>query len=314
MRINKRVNRKDVVDFYIMNKERFTQKDVAGFYKVSLRSFTRWYANYHLLNYNYRQKRMSKIKINIKKTIESIITSNPFTRLIDIKYDIKKIHNLDVSLSSISYILRELKYTYKRARIRVRDYNKLTKDYKTFKDTMGTIPIGKIISIDESGFNRQMYPIYGRCKSGKKLEHYISKKTSSENYSLLMAISSQNILKSDIIKGSINAILFNNFICELNKSYQNCYFLMDNARIHHNKELMKIMKNSTNKIIYNIPYSPEFNPIEHCFSEIKQTFRRINNGKDTNIIQIIIQSINMLHRPNLLKYYIKSLVTDLQNY
>ena len=51
---------------------------------------------------------------------------------------------------------------------------------------------------------------------------------------------------------------------------KNKVYLMDNARIHHNKEL----KSKVNNILYNIPYSPETNPIEMLFSELKSKLRK----------------------------------------
>ena len=44
---------------------------------------------------------------------------------------------------------------------------------------------------------------------------------------------------------------------------------MDNAAIHHNKKLADNLSNG-NKIIYNAPYSPQYNPIEMLFSKIKR--------------------------------------------
>ncbi len=40
---------------------------------------------------------------------------------------------------------------------------------------------------------------------------------------------------------------------------------MDNARIRHNKILKEYMMNNNINSIYNIPYSPEYNPIEKIF-------------------------------------------------
>ncbi|AYV83338.1 MAG: hypothetical protein Hyperionvirus6_19 [Hyperionvirus sp.] len=42
---------------------------------------------------------------------------------------------------------------------------------------------------------------------------------------------------------------------------------MDNARIHHYTKLKEYLGNNDmqDKIIYNVPYHPEYNPIEYIF-------------------------------------------------
>ena len=54
---------------------------------------------------------------------------------------------------------------------------------------------------------------------------------------------------------------------------------MDNARIHHNKILKEYMMNNNINSIYNILYSPKYNPIKKIFNTLKTTIRnnKINN-------------------------------------
>jgi hypothetical protein len=51
---------------------------------------------------------------------------------------------------------------------------------------------------------------------------------------------------------------------------------MDNVSFHHNKELIKIIKDSGNRIMYIPPYSPNHNPIENLFSVIKDTYYKLD--------------------------------------
>ena len=49
-------------------------------------------------------------------------------------------------------------------------------------------------------------------------------------------------------------------------------YFMDNASIHCGKEVMKYIENNSINVIYGIPYSPELNPIELFFFDIKKKF------------------------------------------
>ncbi|AYV84901.1 MAG: transposase [Hyperionvirus sp.] len=58
---------------------------------------------------------------------------------------------------------------------------------------------------------------------------------------------------------------------------KNGSILMDNARIHHYKKFKQSLRDKglENKIIYNVPYHPQYNPIEYVFNVIK---KKINSS------------------------------------
>jgi len=43
----------------------------------------------------------------------------------------------------------------------------------------------------------------------------------------------------------------------------------DNARIHHYKKFTTYVNSIKRKVIYNVPYTPIFNPIEYVFNSLK---------------------------------------------
>ena len=53
--------------------------------------------------------------------------------------------------------------------------------------------------------------------------------------------------------------------------------VMDNARIHHGDEILELADRYGVRIEYLPPYSPDLNPIEEAFSQIKSFIRRNND-------------------------------------
>ena len=55
------------------------------------------------------------------------------------------------------------------------------------------------------------------------------------------------------------------------KSYpaKHSVLVMDNARIHHNDDLVAAVEEIGGRVLYLPPYSPDFNPIETAFSVLK---------------------------------------------
>jgi hypothetical protein len=54
---------------------------------------------------------------------------------------------------------------------------------------------------------------------------------------------------------------------------KNSIVVIDNARIHHCVEFMDMVERTGAKVIFLPPYSPDYNPIELCFAQIKRFCR-----------------------------------------
>jgi putative transposase len=179
---------------------------------------------------------------------------------------------------------------------------------KIFKNKIKNISLDDIISIDESSFDSHLGSNKGWSKKGdKKILIRTNKKI---RYSVICSISNKKVFLTKLIKGSCNGKIFLNYIKELiNKlpKKRTRYLLIDNAKIHHYGELKKFVNSKNNiEIIYNVPYMPEYNPIERVFSEAKNNFNKLNTN-DKNFYANIQKSFNMIKKDNLRKYFIKSL-------
>src|ERR1700722_813684 len=50
---------------------------------------------------------------------------------------------------------------------------------------------------------------------------------------------------------------------------KNSILIMDNAKIHHDEEMVNLIERIGCKILFLPPYSPDYNPIKLAFSTIK---------------------------------------------
>lgn len=168
--------------------------------------------------------------------------------------------------------------------------------------------MNQIISIDETSIDTHIEHNYGWSKSGKRI--IITKSNTRIRYTIITATGYDSILHYKIIKGSCNGETFVTFIKELINKLSRAIewnIIIDNARIHHYCKFKKyIAKIDNTKIIYNIPYSPETNPIEKVFNDVKKYLkdRRINN---LNIIKEIIKSFSTIKKQNINEYFNNSI-------
>jgi len=139
---------------------------------------------------------------------------------------------------------------------------------------------------------------------GKKIYRRTYNKT-RKSVSLLLAIDKQKVVGYKIINGSVNGEIYLEFMKEIYR--EDSAFLMDNARIHQSKILKEYMKDKESKIIYNVPYNPETNPIEHVFSKLKNDVAKQNTNNLTALKESIVKCLKKTKRDHLANYYEKSL-------
>jgi DDE superfamily endonuclease len=164
----------------------------------------------------------------------------------------------------------------------------------------------QLIFIDESSKDeRTQVRRFGWApynKRAKRTAAYIRGK----RYTILPALSINGIFAVDIMEGSCTSKLFYDFIVEkvvstlqlelailaksvdtLQAPHMSPYpgprsvIVMDNARIHHNQQLIDLIEGFGGRVEFLPPYSPDFNPIEEAFSCVKAWLRRNEDYVDS---------------------------------
>ena len=203
-------------------------------------------------------------------------------------------------------ILSKLKITRKKINKKKINGNReiLQSKINDLKNIIKTIKMNDIISIDEVSFDTSISPDYGWADKGDRI--YKNIKAVRTRYSVICAVSYNKIIAVKPIKGSANAQDFMDFIKNDLNLVHNKHLLLDNARIHHSKLVKKYMINNTNKLLFNVPYYPEFNPIEMVFSKVKYLVRnRPDNNKE--LLENIKKAFKKVTKNNLFNYFTHSL-------
>jgi len=255
--------------------------DIVKIYKISKSTIYEWINNkINIVNNKRVFNRKKSICEYDKCVIDHIIKCKVVkcNQLID---KIKEKYNKNISRKTIYNILKRNKYSCKRIQTNKYPYSKekFNKDIKILKKQLKWRK-NRVISVDETSIDFVKPSNYGWSKIGEKCTISISNKR--KRISLLMAISKNKIVKCWSKNGSINGKFFNRFMKQIAKPNGKYKYLMDNVKIHHNKLMDPYVKN---KIIYNLPYCPKYNPIEYVFNTLKDNIKKeridnINKLKD----------------------------------
>jgi transposase len=97
------------------------------------------------------------------------------------------------------------------------------------------------------------------------------------HYSIISAISITEVTAAFYTEGSVNGEIFlhflENYLAPQLKAEQ--IIILDNVSFHKVKGVKEMIEGAGAHIIYLPPYSPDLSPIEHMWSKIKSTLRKV---------------------------------------
>jgi len=137
-----------------------------------------------------------------------------------------------------------------------------------------------LVFLDESAANERTgdrkygwSPIGLSCQVDRPLKR-------SERYSILPALCEDGYIDWLIYQGSITGEIFLEFMKE--RVLPNCeawpgkrlVIILDNATVHRNPAIREVCEEKGVRLVYLPPYSPNFNPIEATFADLKRWIKR----------------------------------------
>jgi len=173
-----------------------------------------------------------------------------------------------------------------------------------FREQIRDVNPENLIFIDEAGSNLAMIRLYARSLIGTRARGSKPHQR-GKNVSIIGAISMKEIITSVNILGSANKIIFEAFIANklVPKLWDGAYVIMDNCTIHKNKEIEELIEEAGAKVMYLPPYSPDFSPIENCWSKVKTILRTIGARTYQELAKAIEQAFNQVTKKDLRNWF-----------
>jgi transposase len=138
------------------------------------------------------------------------------------------------------------------------------------------IPPEDLIFLDESGINLSLIRKHARSLGGQRA-YGERPNRKGRNVSVIGAISVKGLLTQWSTLGAVDGLTFEAFIAQklVPQLWQGAVVILDNCSIHHPAEIAALITAAGARLIYLPPYSPDFSPIENCWSKIKSILRRM---------------------------------------
>ena len=131
-----------------------------------------------------------------------------------------------------------------------------------------------IICLDETGFKPKMIPLYGWSPKGTRVKDDTSGKH-ERTITVIGAIGLSGFITSAIGYGGTSSDMFYAFMKNelLPKLKKGTFIVLDNLSAHRNNKVRELVQSFGCKLIFQPPYSPEYNPIELAWGFIKNRMK-----------------------------------------
>jgi transposase len=219
------------------------------------------------------------------RSIYCLLNKFPWFYQDEIAQFLYEVYDIRVCQGSISYALARLKLTKKKLKIEAAQRNEELRT--AWQDYIQTFSADQLVFVDESGSDERTGDrSYGWALSGveAKVSRWLESK---DRISALLAYSLDAYIAGITFPGTCDADIFESFLIDELLPKCNPYplprsvIVLDNASCHH-KHRQRLEAACAARGVwlrFLPPYSPDFNPIEESFNDLKAYIRRWYRAK-----------------------------------
>jgi len=153
----------------------------------------------------------------------------------------------------------------------------VTKAREQYRHEMATVDPLRLVFVDESGCRIGMTRDYGRSAPGQRVA---GQKPASwgDNITMIGAIGLEGIRALMTVDGGTTGEVFEHYIEQVLGPALKAgdLVVMDNLGSHKVSGIRELIEAHNATLLYLPPYSPDFNPIEQCWSKLKAILKKLH--------------------------------------
>jgi transposase len=182
-----------------------------------------------------------------------------------------------ISVSSISRALASIEWSKKLTQRIASERNADLRDFYLHK--LSAFHSYQLVYIDESGCDKRIgFRRTGWSPLGVAPVE-VARFHRDRRHQILPAYNQDGVLLSRVFQGTTDGAVFEDFIEQLPHHCRpypehNSVLIVDNASFHHSDRIEQMCRDAGVKLLYLPPYSPDLNPIEEFFAELKAFIKK----------------------------------------
>ena len=162
-----------------------------------------------------------------------------------------------------------------------------------FRETVQALDVHRLKFIDESGATLAMSRRYGRATPGQRVVDHVPDNYGT-NQTIIAALGLGGLDAPWVVDGAIKGAIFYCWVREvLCPTLQpGDIVLWDNLSAHKVAGVEELLAARGARLLRLSPYSPDFNPIEQCWSKIKTGLRRAKARTVEALLEAIKEALD----------------------
>lgn len=151
----------------------------------------------------------------------------------------------------------------------------MTQAREAYRDGIADLVVEHFKFIDESGANIAMTRAFGRAAGGQRVPDAVPK-NHGDNITILGSLSCLGLEAVMTINGPVDSAVFRAYVKQVlvPTLTPGDIVIMDNLGSHKVEGIREAIEAAGATLLYLPPYSPDWSPIERCWSKLKTFLRK----------------------------------------
>ena len=157
--------------------------------------------------------------------------------------------------------------------------------------TIGEVKLKDLIFIDEAGVNIAMTRRHARSEKGKRA-YGKAPSNKGKNVTIVGGLSMAGFIAPMTWQGGTDKMTFLTYVEQalVPTLWEGACVVMDNFTSHKVDGVREAIEAAGAKLVYLSPYSPDFSPIENCWSKVEREFLRTQAARTYETLNQAISS------------------------
>jgi transposase len=159
----------------------------------------------------------------------------------------------------------------------------------------------RFVFLDESAVNTAMTPTHGRAPVGERVVDS-APRNYGEQTSIVGALCfGRGLVATMTLTGAVDTLAFDAYLARVlgPRLRRGDVVVLDNLNVHKASKVERVAAERGARVIWLPPYSPDFSPIEQCWSKIKALLRAAKARTRGELEKALAQAIGLITKSDI---------------
>jgi transposase len=164
-----------------------------------------------------------------------------------------------------------------------------------YRRRVSGIDANRLIFIDEAAVNTAMTRHFGRAAPGERVIEQVPRNYGAQT-SMISALGLRGLVATMTLEGAVDTLAFNAYLNEVlgAKLRRGDVVILDNLNVNKASQIEEVATRRGARVIWLAPYSPDYSPIEPCWSKIKQALRAAKARTREELEAALVRAMNQV--------------------